>query len=137
MLQGMVATSIADKKTDLSKNVMSDLSYNNFLSAWVASVNAKLDKDLSGAAMAGRNFFIVESPIIINPGKLANDATSFGGKSLHYEAAFRDYLKSLYDPAAHFTKDDIDVTEIVPPRPAVSSTPTLPQNVKFRYRFSW
>ena len=138
MLVGMVQATIIAKKTDLSNNkVKSDLSFNADLSGWVTLVNSKIDKDLSGAALSGRRFHIVESPVFINPGKLANGNIDISGESLHHERAFRAYLKSLYNPQTHFAVGDLDINEILPPRLLSATTPVLPQNVQFRYKFSW
>ena len=139
ILDGMVQATIIAKKTDLSNNkVKSDLSFNADLSGWVTLVNSKIDKDLSGAALSGRKFHIVESPVFINPGKLANGNIDISGESLHHERVFRAYLKSLYNPQTHFAVGDVDINESLPPRLLSATTiHVLPQNVQFRYKFSW
>lgn len=138
-LSERVATTLAVKMADLSNNnVKSDLSFNADVSGWVDTVNATLNDTLLAAADAGRRFHIIESPIFINPGKLANEATSFGGKHIHHATTFREYLISLCNPKVLFDVDDsITVTDIFPPRSVTTITPVLPQNVMFRYRFSW
>jgi hypothetical protein len=145
ILKGLMDASITTKKADLAtKQGKSDLSFNADISGWVASVNSKLDRDLSSAAIAGRSFHIVESPVFINPGVLEIGSTTYtdvsagiSGESIFHERVFRAYLKKQCDPAAHFVKGDVSLTEIVPPRPTISGVPRLPQNVMFRYRFSW
>lgn len=138
-LAGRIATTITAKLEDLSNNKLkSDLSFNADVSGWVDTVNQTLNDKLLAAADSGRSFYIIESPIFINPGKLANGTRTYDNKDIHHEATFRAYLKSLCNPATQFDVDpSITVTESVPPRPAISGTPTLPQNVMFRYRFSW
>jgi hypothetical protein len=138
-LVGRVASAISAKMTDLSNNkVKSDLSFNADVSGWINTINQTLNDKLLAAADAGRSFHIVESPIFINPGKLASGDISFNGVDIKFEYSFRAYLKAQYDPLTRFHVDSsIVVTEILPPRPPVAGTPKLPQNVMFRYRFSW
>lgn len=107
------------------------------IQAWVASVDSSLDTILTTAASAGRTFYIVESPVFINPGKKSTGEDTHNDKSLKYEHVFREYLKSLWDIS--FTVDSgITVTEVVRnPHTFSSPLPALPQNVVLRYKFSW
>lgn len=138
-LSGIVHTSILNKKNALALQQKTDAQFVSILSAWVATVNARLDRDLSGVAMTGRRSHIVESPVIINPGVLSNGSTVHNNKHMNNESTFRAYLKGLYDPKAQFAvHSSIDVTEILPAASSsATGVPVMPQNVVFRYRFSW
>lgn len=120
-----------------SKHTKTDIDLRAEIDKWVADVNASLDSKLSAAASAGRSFYIVDSPIFINPGQKADRSTDHNGKSLFFEAAFRAYLQSLRAPV-FAVGSGVKVTEIVQIPPAgLAPTPALPQNVVMRYKFSW
>lgn len=138
-LKGLVDSSISAKISGLTAKSDTDLS--GELSGWVTLVNRDLSANLTAAATAGRSFYMVESPVFINPGKLHFSTTKgsvVSGKDLKLESTFRAYLKSLYDPKEHFAVDrTLKVTEILPPRMPITFVPSMPQNVVFRYTISW
>jgi hypothetical protein len=121
------------------------------IDAWITDIvtiqagatSSKLDTKLTAAAESGRSIYLVESPVFSNPGQkdgiLPPGKYEHNGRSLFYEDSFRAFLKSLNNPITRLAAAvgaGITVTEIEPTM--ISSTmPVLPQNVVFRYRFSW
>jgi hypothetical protein len=134
-----------------------DDEYRADINAWIndlvtiplGATSSKLDKHLTTAAESERSSYNVESPVFINTGKtkivnlpLTNPATySYPDRQNSFrEYQFRDFLKSLSDPLTRFRAAvgaGITVTEIEPTVFLSSTAPVFPQNVVFRYRFSW
>ena len=117
--------------------------YKSIIDEWTRGINTltfNLNEQLTEAANAGRSFYVIQSPVIMNDG-VASDDNVNATKNVYREKDFYDYLtKNIQNPVTALSAlvgAGITITDVSPHIFPVGKPPVIPQNVVFRYKFSW